>query len=84
MQSFVEDILEELRNGLEDSNQSGQILDEITIETLLNPIVEKVLVMILRTLPSQQVGLREGRIDRWVDGWVGEQIMDELMEQNLP
>ena len=53
--------MEELKEGLEESNQRGKILSDITIANLLNPVVEKILIMVLRTLPSQQVGEERDR-----------------------
>ena len=60
MQSLVEFALEELKEGMEEENQSGEILSETRTRLLLDPVVEKILIAVLQTLPNRQV--RKSRI----------------------
>ena len=60
LQSLVEFALEELKEGMEEENQSGEILSETRTRLLLDPVVEKILIAVLRTLPNRQV--RKSRI----------------------
>ena len=48
---------EEIKEGVEKENQNGPYLCETTIRSLVHPAVEKILIAVLKTLPSQQVGI---------------------------